>query len=58
MPSFGVSTTLLKNSFNMAPTPANFDECYFKKAVRRYIKDPMSNGYKMFLKLKYLFNSK
>ena len=51
--------TIKKHLWTRVVTAYNyFDECYFKKAVRRYIKDSMSNGYKMFLKLKYLFNSK
>ena len=51
--------TIKKHLWTRVVTAYNyFDECYFKKAVRHYIKDSMSNGYKMFLKLKYLFNSK
>ena len=51
--------TIKKHLWTRVVTAYNyFGECYFKKAVRRYIKYSMSNGYKMFLKLKYLFNSK
>ena len=53
---------LLKNTLNKTCTAYNrfneYQSYFFEKAVRRYIKYSMSKGYEMFLKLKYLINSK